>query len=124
MTRVKKSVLIFGIYSMIMGVVLLCFSKTILPVFNLPISNEPWIYLLGFVLCCSSYYYIRSAFHNNNSFAEYTIHTRAFAPVIVAILIISGKADWHFLTFGIVDGLGGFWTWLEIKREKNKIKQD
>jgi hypothetical protein len=38
-------------------------------------------------------------------------------------LIVTGKADWHFLSFGIVDGLGGIWTWIELKRNKeNNIK--
>lgn len=90
----------------------------VLPLFNLPVSSEPWMYLLGFVLMCSSYYYIRSALSGNMQFALYTTHTRFAAPLVVAYLIITGKADWHFVSFGIVDGLGGLWTWFELKRNK------
>jgi hypothetical protein len=51
------------------------------------------------------------------------MHTRFFAPVVVIYLIATDKADWHFLSFGVIDGLGGLWTWLELKRNKeNNIK--
>jgi hypothetical protein len=107
----------FGIYSLIMGIVLLAIPQFVLPFFGIPIgSNESWLRLLGFVLCCSSYYYIRMSAKGNLDFARLTIHTRFLAPVIVVILILSGKADWHFLSFGIVDGLGGLWTLVAIRR--------
>lgn len=101
-----------------MGIVLLFLPNLVLPLFNLPVSGEPWLNLLGFVLMCSAYYYIRSAISGNIEFALYTTHTRFAAPLVVAYLISTGKADWHFLSFGMVDGLGGLWTWRELKRNK------
>lgn len=118
MNRASKSILIFGIYSLLMGTVLLFLPNKILPMFDLTVVGGPWLNLLGFVLMCSSYYYIRSALSGNMQFTTYTVHTRFTAPLIVIYLIGSGKADWHFLSFGIVDGLGGMWTWLELKRIK------
>lgn len=103
-----------------MGIVLLFFSEYLLPIFKIGISNESWIYLLGFVLICSSYYYLRSAISNNKEFAIYTTHTRFAAPLIVIYLILSNKADWHFLSFGIIDGLGGLWTLIELKKTLKK----
>jgi hypothetical protein len=103
---------------MLMGVILLFFPKAVLPLFDLPVTDEPWLYLLGFVLMCSSYYYIRSARSGNLQFAVYTTHTRLAAPLVVFYLIATGKADWHFVSFGIVDGLGGLWTWYELKKQK------
>lgn len=118
MTRTGKSIFIFGLYSLIMGMVLLFFPNQILPLFNLSAVGEPWLNLLGFVLMCSSYYYIRSALSGNLQFALFTVHTRFFAPLVVMYLIATGKADWHFVSFGIIDGLGGLWTWIELKRNK------
>lgn len=116
MNRPNKSIFIFGCYSLLMGLVLLLIPGIVLPIVGLPVSNEPWLNLLGFVLICSSYYYLRSALSGNTEFAGYTVHTRFAAPVIVLILIATGKADWHFASFGIVDGLGGLWTWIELRR--------
>jgi hypothetical protein len=120
MSRVNRSIFIFGIYSLIMGVVLLFIPELILPLFGLPVSGEPWLNLLGFVLICSSYYYLRSAIDGNYEFAKYTTHTRFAAPVVVAYLLLAGKADWHFVSFGIIDGLGGLWTWFELKKIKTE----
>ena len=112
-----KSIKIFGIYSLIMGIVLL-FFPILLHTFGFGIVNQdPWVRLLGFVLCCSSYYYIRSAYAGNPAFALYTVHTRFMAPLVVLFLITFCKADWHFLPFGIIDGLGGLWTYLALKKE-------
>lgn len=114
--RVLNSIRIFGYYSMIMGTVLLFIPHLILPLFDLPIGDrEIWLRILGFVLCCSSYYYIRSAQDGNLYFARYTVHTRFMAPVVVTILIATGIADWHFFSFGLVDGAGGLWTWITLK---------
>lgn len=120
MNRVSKSIFIFGLYSLLMGAVLLFIPHWVLPFFNLPVTGEPWLNLLGFVLMCSSYYYLRSAFSNNIQFALYTTHTRFAAPFIVAFLLITGKADWHFISFGIVDGLGGIWTYYELLHSRKQ----
>lgn len=119
MNRVNRSVFVFGLYAMIMGLTLLLIPNVILPIVRIPVSNEPWIYLLGFVLICSSYYYLRSALTGNLDFVRYTMHTRFTAPVVVIILVLSGKADFHFISFGVIDGLGGLWTWLELRRDKH-----
>lgn len=124
LSRTDISILIFGIYSLIMGFVLLLVPNIILPLVGLPVSNESWIYLLGFVLICSSYYYIRSAIDKNLALARYTTHTRLAAPLVVIFLVATNKADWHFISFGVIDGLGGLWTLYELNKMnliKNKI---
>jgi uncharacterized membrane protein len=118
MNRVDKSIFIFGLYSLVMGIALLFMPNFILPLVGIPTTNEAWVYLLGFVLICSSYYYLRSSLNSNRAFAEYTTQTRFLAPLVVSFLIITKKADWHFLAFGIVDSLGGLWTWIELKKQK------
>ncbi len=118
--RVNTSIFIFGAYSLIMGIVLLFIPGLVLPLVGLPLSEEPWIHLLGFILMSSSYYYIRSAIDKNSHFARYTTHTRFAAPLVVAFLVITGKADWHFISFGVLDGLGGLWTWHELNKQNLK----
>ncbi len=108
--KVCRSLTIFGLYSLIMGLILLLIPNLILPIVGIPVSDEPWIRLPGFVLICSSYYYLRSASDKNPDFALYTSHTRFAAPLVVAFLVGTGKADLHFISFGVIDGLGGLWT--------------
>ena len=115
-----NSIRIFGIYSLVMGLVLLVIPHLILPLFNLSVEGEQWIRMLGFVLICSSYYYIRSANKGNIDFAIYTIHTRIAAPFVVLILFLTGVVKPSFLLFGLVDGLGGLWTLINYQRQKRK----
>jgi hypothetical protein len=119
MNRALKSIFIFGIYSFLMGFVLLFLPEVILPIVGLPVSTEPWLFLLGFVLICSSYYYVKSALHQNMDFARLTTHTRFVAPLVVTYLVLTKKADWHFVSFGLIDGLAGLWTWIELKKIKS-----
>jgi hypothetical protein len=122
LNKVYSSIKIFGLYSLVMGLVLLFIPGLILPLVGLPVSSEPWLHLLGFVLICSSYYYLRSASDKNPEFARYTVHTRLTAPLVVIFLVGTGKADWHFISFGVIDGLGGLWTLFELNKIK-KIKK-
>ncbi|MFV5691567.1 hypothetical protein ACM55K_06065 [Flavobacterium sp. LT1R49] len=93
MNSINKSIFVFGLYSLSMGMVLLFLAILVLPMVGLPISKEPWLHLLGFVLISSSFYYLRSALKGNIDFARYILHTRLFAPLVVIFLIGTGKAD-------------------------------
>ncbi|MBC8125086.1 MAG: hypothetical protein H7X70_05080 [Candidatus Kapabacteria bacterium] len=103
-----------------MGTILLLFPNQVLPYFGLPVAGEVWIRLLGFVLTCSSVYYIGAGLLQWLPFANWTIYTRVAAPLVVAALIFTQNAPWHLASFGIVDGLGAMWTWLAIRNDVRK----
>ena len=108
-----RSLYVFAGYVVAMGTVLLAAPRIILPLFGLPTDGKVWIRLLGFVLLCSP----GAAQLRFGPFANWTVYTRVAAPVVVAILILTGIAQWHMVSFGIVDGLGGLWTWLTLKQD-------
>lgn len=116
----QRSITFFGAYVALMGTILLLFPNQVLPFFGLPAEGEVWIRLLGFVLTCSSVYYIGAGLLQWLPFAKWTIFTRLAAPLVVAALIITQNAPWHFASFGIVDGLGAIWTWLAIRSDIRK----
>ena len=116
MRKSLNSIRVFGIYSFIMGMVLLFFPNQVLSLFSISLNGGEWIRLLGFVLISSSYYYIRSAYSGNIDFAVYTIHTRLAAPVVILLLYLTGSIDKSFLPFGLVDGLGGLWTLFTLQK--------
>ncbi len=109
--RPARSLLIFGSYALLMGLVLLVVPEMVLPWFGLVESGGTWVHVLGFVLCCSAYYYIMAARSGSRAFAWLTVRTRLAAPLVMLGLVLGGKADEKVLLFGVVDGLGGLWTW-------------
>ncbi len=118
----RISLYVFAVYMVIMGLVLLLLPNLILPIFDLPTDGNVWIRLLGFVLLCSSVYYIGAAKMGFVAFAKWTVYTRLSAPILVVILIASEVAPMQMASFGIVDGLGGLWTWLALKKDIHLMK--
>lgn len=116
------SINVFSCYVVVMGIVLMLVPKQILPIFDLPTEGEIWIRLLGFVLLCSSIYYLGAARLKFIPFAKWSVYTRAAAPVLVIILIVLKIAPIQIISFGIIDGLGALWTWLALKKHANSTK--
>lgn len=106
----RTSLLVFGGYALIMGLVLLLVPEHVLPFFEFSESSGTWVHVLGFVLCCSAYYYIWAGRSGNRAFARLTVHTRLAAPLVMLALITWGMVDHMVLLFGLVDAAGGAWT--------------
>lgn len=102
---------------MLMGLVLLLLPGQVLPMVGLEEHGGTWVHVLGFVLCCSAYYYLWAGRSGNKDFARLTVHTRLLAPIVMLGLVMVEVADPMVLLFGVVDALGGIWTavvlWLE-----------
>lgn len=113
------SLIVFSIYSGIMGAVLLIIPKVILPIVKVDEEVNTWTYMMGFVLICSSFYYFMSGLNKNLAFARLTVYTRFSAPVIVAILYVAGNAPITFLFLSFVDASGGFWSLFCLRNYKS-----
>ena len=108
------SLLIFGAYAVLMGLVLLLFPERVLPFFGFAENSGTWVHVLGFVLCASAYYYLWAGRTGNKAFARLTVHTRFASPFVMLALLALGKVDHMVLLFGIVDAMGGAWTWMTL----------
>lgn len=104
------SLLVFGAYALIMGLVLLLLPEQGLPLFGFSENGGTWVHVLGFVLCCSAYYYLWAGRSGSRRFAQLTVHTRLASPLVMLVLLALGKVDHMVLLFGIVDAFGGVWT--------------
>lgn len=113
----RISLLVFGGYALIMGLVLLLLPEHVLPYFMFTENSGTWVHVLGFVLCCSAYYYLWAGRSGNKGFARHTVHTRLASPLVMLALLTWGKVGHMVLLFGIVDAIGGVWTaialWLD-----------
>lgn len=117
------SLLVFGGYALIMGLVLLLAPEQLLPSFGFAESSGTWVHVLGFVLCCSAYYYLWAGRSGNKAFARLTVHTRLASPLVMLGLLAAGKVGHMVLLFGIVDAAGGAWTWvmLWLSKAQNEV---
>ena len=108
--RTAWSLLIFGGYAMLMGLVLLFLPERVLPYFMFTETSGTWVHVLGFVLCCSAYYYLWAGRSGSKAFARLTVHTRLASPLVMLALLVADKVGHMVLLFGIVYALAGAWT--------------
>lgn len=104
----------FSIYSSIMGAVLLFAPKQILPLVGIEETINSHTYMLGFVLLAASFYYLASGLGRSRHFAKLTVYTRFAVPIVTTILYIGGNVPLNFVILGIVDFLGGVWTFATL----------
>ena len=114
-----SSILWFGYYTLAVGGVLLLSPAWLLPsVFGPMATVSGWSRLLGFVLLCSGYYYVRAARIGLVAFAHWTVHTRLAAGIVVTVLVATRQTDPDFLLMGAIDSAAGLVTAWLLRRER------
>ena len=114
MSASALSILVFGIYLVVIGSGFILLPNKILPLFKFPITNEPWIRVLGVVVLVLGYYYITAAQNELSSFFWATVIGRFGVLVLFSSLVIFKKAKPMLILFGIIDALGAVWTLLVL----------
>jgi len=56
MSNAAKSILVFGIYLVVIGLGFLVVPNTVLALFGFPTTNEPWIRVVGLLVLILGYY--------------------------------------------------------------------
>ena len=110
------SLVVFSVYAGLMGAVLLFGPRLVLPLFKVREEVNAYTYMLGFVLLCSAFYYSMSGLARNRHFARLTTYTRFASPIVTAVLFVAAQVPVNFLPLSIVDGLGGLWTFMALRR--------
>jgi len=104
------SLIVFSVYSGLMGAILLFVPRIVLPWFGVREEITSATYMLGFVLLASSFYYFASGIGKDRYFAYLTVYTRLASPVVTVALYLTGNAPANYVLLSILDALGGAWT--------------
>ena len=117
MSRSAISVLVFGIYIAILGFLLLLVPNWVITPFGIAPAREVWIRLSGIMLMALSVYYLVAVKHNLVVIFKITAYIRFtiifFIVAFAALKLVSP----NIIFFGIIDFLGGLWTYLSLKKE-------
>ena len=118
MSQAAKSILVYGIYLLILSVVLLIVPNIPLAIFGIPTTNEVWIRVVGAMVFAFGSYFVRAARSENTDFFRWTISTRLGLVVFFSIFVVVGLAPINILLLAIPDIPFVLWTALALRSEK------
>jgi hypothetical protein len=115
MATPAKTVYVFGWYLIALAIALILAPNTILNLFGIPSTSEPWIRVVGLLAGVVGYYYLRASAAGFSEFFAWTVPVRIFALLFFCALVVLKLAPAVLVLFGVIDTLGAGWTWLAIR---------
>ena len=117
MTPAARSLQVFGIYLIGIGVVLLFVPNLLLGLFGFPPAEEVWIRVLGLVVGILGVYYVIAAVRALRPLYLPTVILRSLAFTTFVALALLNLAPAQLVIFGVIDLLGALWTWRALRVE-------
>jgi hypothetical protein len=115
-----KTVFVFGIYLVVLGITLIVAPNLLLNAFGFPATNEVWIRVVGMLVLILAFYYTQAARKALTDFFQWTVYARASVIVFFLAFVVLGLAKAALILFGAVDLLGAIWTGLAL-RSSSKV---
>ena len=123
MNSSTKSIQVFGVYLIGLGLILLAVPNLLLQTFGFDSTSEPWIRVLGIVVAALGYYYLMAAKSNSTAFFAATVYGRTWLLLAFIALVFLGLAKPMLILFGLVDFAGAAWTWNALRGEARNLKE-
>ncbi len=118
MSNSARSVFVFGLYLVVLGIILLVAPNFLLGMFFLPSTNEVWIRVIGMLVLFLGFYYTQAARKEMTDFFRWTMYVRSTVIVFFVAFVLLGFASPPLVLFGVVDLLGAIWTGLALRSPK------
>jgi uncharacterized membrane protein HdeD (DUF308 family) len=116
MTAASKSLYVFGIYLLILGILLVVIPNVLLPLFQLPETNEVWIRVVGVLVFCLGLYYFFMAPTNNTLFMTLSVYVRGTIIVWFTLFVLLDWISPSLIIFGLIDLLAAGWTYFALRK--------
>src|SRR5687768_2796138 len=117
MSRAARSLFVFGIYILCLGVMLLVAPDIVLTLFGFPPTQEVYIRIAGMFLVFLAVYDILAARAELRDFIRWTVPVRASVIGFFAVFVLLGFAKPTLLLFSVVDLASAVWTGWALKND-------
>jgi hypothetical protein len=115
MSYSARTVFVFGIYLVVLGIILIAVPNLLVNAFGFPATNEVWIRVVGMLVLILAFYYTQAARKELTDFFQWTVYARASVIVFFLAFVVVGLAKAALILFGAVDLLGAIWTGLALR---------
>ena len=109
---------VFSAYTAILALTLLAMASPLARVLELHRDAVPLLRFGGFIIGCSTVYYLVAARHEFIPMMWATVGTRVLVPLITAVAVVLDSASPALAFLAILDTAGGFWTWGALTRSR------
>jgi NAD/NADP transhydrogenase beta subunit len=117
MTKSGKSVFYFGIYVVLMGVLVCLVPAELISILKLPEIPTAWAIFMGLLVIVIGCYDIICGRNNLKPLIKGSIYLRLFFFTGIFVLFISGQMPKEIILLGVIDLLGAVWTIFSLKAE-------
>jgi hypothetical protein len=115
MSKAARSMMVFGVYLVVIGLGFLVVPNMPLGLFGLADTSEPYIRIVGMLLLILAYYYIRAARAELTPLFLWSVHARATVILFFIAFAILDLAEPVLILFGVVDLAAAVWTYLALR---------
>lgn len=117
MSRAALSLLVFGLYLVVIGGVILFVPNAFLSVFGLPATSEVWIRVMAMLLVFLGCYDILSARAELKPFFRWSVPIRASVILFFAGFVALEMVRPILLLFGVIDFAAAMWTAIALRAD-------
>ncbi len=118
MSRAARSLLVFGVYLLVLGPTLAIAPNVVARFVGVPETTEPWLRLVGVLAANIGVYYVVAARRNLQPVIAASVPVRFAVPVWLLLFVLLAGADPAVMIFGGADIAGAVWTVLAIRADR------
>ena len=117
MRNARFSVLVWGVYVLVLGVFLVLAPEVITGLVGVDDPQDVWLQVAGAPVIVLGIYYIGAARNDSQWLYSYSVLARYVAALALAYLAIT-EGPWQVWIFAGADALGATWTYLALRPPK------
>jgi hypothetical protein len=110
MSKSARSVFVFGLYLVVLGIVLLVAPNFLLGIFAVPSTTEVWIRVVGMLVLFLGVYDTQAARKEMTDFFRWTVYLRSTVIIFFVVFVLLDMVRYPLILFGVIDLLGAIWT--------------
>ncbi|MBK8901836.1 MAG: hypothetical protein IPM53_11670 [Anaerolineaceae bacterium] len=120
MSRSAKSVLVFGIYLVGMGLGLIAMPTLVVGTLGFPTTVEVWVRVIGVLALVLAIYYVQAARVDFRPFLQWTVYARIMVFLLFTGFVVAGLASPMLILLGAVDLSAALWTGWALRKENQE----
>ena len=116
MSKAARSLFIFAIYLIVIGLGFLIIPNVALRLFGFTETNEPWIRIMAMLLLILAYYYIYASRNEWTDFIRITVYARVSVILFFTVFVFLNLANPMLMLFAVIDLFAAIWTWFSLRK--------